>query len=140
MAPSYDGIEIGTELPIGSFRVRRVDLVRYAGASGDFNPIHWNERTARSVGLPDVIAHGMYTMALAGRVLTDWAGDPAAVREYGVRFTKPVPVPDDGDGAEVVVTARVAEKLDGRRVRVDLVATCAGERVLGLAKAVVALS
>ena len=79
-------------------RSRRADLVRYAGASGDFNVIHWNERVATSVGLPDVIAHGMFTMALAGRVVTDWVGDPGAVLEYGVRFTRPVPVPDDDAG------------------------------------------
>ena len=71
MTVSYDAVEVGTELPEGRYQVRRADLVRYAGASGDFNPIHWSERTARSVGLPNVIAHGMYTMALAGRMLTD---------------------------------------------------------------------
>ena len=91
--------------------------MRYAGASGDFNVIHWNERVARAVGLPDVIAHGMLTMAHAGRVVTDWAGDPGAVVEYGVRFTKPVVVPDDDAGATVTVSGTVAEKLDDRRVR-----------------------
>ncbi|MCI0685951.1 MAG: MaoC family dehydratase [Sporichthyaceae bacterium] len=139
MTVSYDAVEVGTELPEGRYQVRRVDLIRYAGASGDFNPIHWSERTARSVGLPNVIAHGMYTMALAGRALTDWTGDPGSVREFGVRFTKPVPVPDDDTGTEVVVTGRVAAKLDDRQVRVDLVASCAGEKVLGQARAVVAL-
>ena len=94
---SWDDVEVGAELPEQSFPVRRADLVRYAGASGDFNLIHWNERVARSVGLPDVIAHGMLTMAQAARVVTDWAGDPGAVVEYGVRFTKPVVVPDDDD-------------------------------------------
>ena len=139
MTISYDTVEVGTELPAGVYRVRRADLVRYAGASGDFNPIHWSERTARAVGLPNVIAHGMYTMALAGRTVTDWTGDPGAVREFGVRFTKPVPVPDDETGTDVVVTGRVAQKLDDRQVRVDLVAMCAGEKVLGQAKAVVTL-
>ena len=86
--------------------MRRLDLVRYCGASGDFNVIHWNERVAPSVGLPDVIAHGMFTMAIAVRVVTDWAGDPGAVVDYGVRFTRPVPVPDDDEGATVEVTAR----------------------------------
>ena len=81
----YDEVEVGTELPAGSYPVRRLDLVKYCGASGDFNVIHWNERIATSVGLPNVIAHGMLTMALAGRVVTDWVGDPAAVVEYGVR-------------------------------------------------------
>ena len=95
----------GDALPPLSATVTRADLVRYAGASGDFNPIHWNERFAREVGLPDVIAHGMLTMALAGRVVTDWVGDPGAVLEYGARFTRPVVVPDDGEGATVEVTA-----------------------------------
>jgi acyl dehydratase len=139
MTISYDTVEVGTELPAGVYRVWRGDLVRYAGASGDFNPIHWSERTARAVGLPNVIAHGMYTMALAGRTVTDWAGDPGAVREFGVRFTKPVPVPDDETGTDVVVTGTVAQKLDDRQVRVDLVAMCAGEKVLGQARAVVTL-
>ncbi|MFF4649351.1 MaoC family dehydratase [Streptomyces sp. NPDC001380] len=137
---SYDEVEVGTELPARSFPVTRADLVRYAGASGDFNPIHWNERFAREVGLPDVIAHGMFTMAEAARVVTDWAGDPGAVVEYGVRFTRPVVVPDDGAGAVVEVSGKVAAKLDGRRVRVDLTATSAGQKVLGMSRAVVQLA
>ena len=114
--------------------------MRYAGASGDFNVIHWNQRVAQSVGLPDVIAHGMFTMALAARVVTDWAGDPGRVVEYGVRFTRPVPVPDDDEGAVVEVTGTVAAKLDDQRVRVDLTATSAGAKVLGRAQAVVVLA
>jgi acyl dehydratase len=137
---AYDDVEVGTELPAQSFPVNRATLVRYAGASGDFNPIHWNERFAREVGLPDVIAHGMFTMASAARVVTDWAGDPAAVVEYGVRFTKPVVVPDDDKGAVVEVSAKVAVKLEDKRVRVDLIATSAGQKVLGMARAVVQLS
>jgi acyl dehydratase len=137
---SYDDVEIGTELPAQSLPVRRADLVRYAGASGDFNVIHWNERVARSVGLPDVIAHGMFTMALAARAVTDWLGDPGAVVEYGTRFTRPVPVPDDDTGALVDVAATVAAKLDDRRVRVDLTVTSAGQKVLGRAQAVVQLA
>jgi acyl dehydratase len=113
---------------------------RYAGASGDFNPIHWNERFARSVGLPDVIAHGMLTMASAGRVVTDWAGDPGAVVEYGVRFTRPVVVPDDDHGATVDVTAVVADKREDNLVRVDITAVFAGSTVLGKAQAVVRLA
>ena len=136
----YDDVEVGTELPAGRFPVTRTDLVRYAGASGDFNVIHWNERVARSVGLPDVIAHGMLTMALAVRVVTDWVGDPGAVVDYGVRFTRPVPVPDDDTGARVDVSAVVAEKLDGGRVRVDLTATSGEQKVLGRAQAVVQLT
>jgi acyl dehydratase len=139
MASSPAEVEVGTTVPAQTFTIRRADLVRYAGASGDFNVIHWNERVARSVGLPDVIAHGMYTMALAARVVTDWAGDPARVVEYGVRFTRPVPVPDDGTGAALEVTGKVAALLDDGRVRVDLTATHGGSKVLGRAQAVVAL-
>ncbi len=137
--PSRDGVEVGTELPGQSFEIRRADLVRYAGASGDFNVIHWNERVARSVGLPDVIAHGMFTMALAVRVVTDWVGDPGRVVEYGVRFTRPVPVPDDDEGATVEVAGVVAALLDDGRIRVDLTATWNGQKVLGRAQAVVQL-
>ena len=116
--------------PAQTFPVHRVNLVQYAGASGDFNPIHWNERFATAVGLPDVIAHGMFTMAEAARVVTDWVGDPGAVEEYGVRFTRPVVVPDDDSGATIEVTGTVAEKLDGNRVRVELAARSDGQAVL----------
>lgn len=138
--PAYDDVAVGLELPAQTFRVRRVDLVRYAGASGDFNVIHWNQRIATDVGLPDVIAHGMFTMALAVRVVTDWAGDPGAVVDYGVRFTRPVPVPDDDEGASIEVSGVVAELLEDKRVRVDLRAVHAGQTVLGRARAVVALA
>ncbi|MFC8130700.1 MaoC family dehydratase [Streptomyces sp. NPDC057302] len=136
---SYDSVEVGTELTAQSFPVTRATLVRYAGASGDFNPIHWNEKFAVDVGLPDVIAHGMFTMAEAIRVVTDWVGDPAAVVEYGVRFTKPVVVPNDDKGALIEVSAKVAQKLDDNRVRVDLVAMSEGQKVLGMSRAVVQL-
>ncbi len=136
----YDEVAVGTELPAQSFPLWRLNLVMYAGASGDFNVIHWNERIAKSVGLPDVIAHGMLSMASAGRVLTDWVGDPAAVVEYGVRFTRPVVVPDDDKGALLEVSGRVTEMLDDRRVRVELTATSAGDKVLGQARAVVQLA
>jgi acyl dehydratase len=136
---SYDEVEVGTELPAQAFPVRRVNLVKYAGASGDFNPIHWNERFATAVGLPNVIAHGMFTMAEACRVVTDWAGDPGAVLEYSVRFTRPVVVPDDDAGAEVEVTGTVAEKLPDGRVTVNLSARSAGQTVLARARAVVRL-
>ncbi|MDX3071763.1 MaoC family dehydratase [Streptomyces sp. NPDC088354] len=139
---SYDEVEVGTELPARSFPVNRATLVQYAGASGDFNPIHWNERFAKEVGLPDVIAHGMFTMASAIRVVTDWTGDPGAVVDYGVRFTKPVVVPDDDEGALIEVSAKVAAKLDDgeRTVRVDLTAVSAGQKVLGMSRAVVRLA
>ncbi|MDH6140895.1 MULTISPECIES: MaoC family dehydratase [Kitasatospora] len=139
MAISFDEVEVGTELPAQSFPVSRAALVRYAGASGDFNPIHWNEKFAVSVGLPDVIAHGMFTMAEAIRVVTDWVGDPGALVEYGVRFTRPVVVPNDDAGAVIEVTGKVAKLLDGRRVQVDLVATSGGQKVLGQSRAVVQL-
>ena len=131
--------EVGAELPERTFRVTRADLVRYAGASGDFNPIHWNERVATEVGLPNVIAHGMFTMALAGRVVTDWIGDPAALLEYQVRFGRPVVVPDDDAGAEVTVRGTVGALLDDGRARVDLTVTSGGEKVLSLARATVRL-
>ncbi|MGA4802118.1 MaoC family dehydratase [Streptomyces lavendulocolor] len=137
---TFDEVEVGTELPAQSFHVTRATLVQYAGASGDFNPIHWNEKFAKEVGLPDVIAHGMFTMAEAIRVVTDWAGDPGAVVEYGVRFTKPVVVPNDGTGALIEVSGKVAAKLDDNRVRVDLTATSAGRKVLGMSRAVVRLA
>lgn len=137
---SYADVEVGTELPAQSFPVSRAALVQYAGASGDFNPIHWNEKFATEVGLPDVIAHGMFTMAEAVRVVTDWVGDPGAVVEYGVRFTKPVVVPNDEKGALIEVSGKVAVKLDDNLVRVDLTATSAGEKVLGMSRAVVRLA
>ncbi len=129
----------GDELPPLSLRVTRADLVRYAGASGDFNPIHWSGRVASSVGLPGVIAHGMLTMALAGRLVTAWAGDPAAVRSYGVRFTRPVVVPDDDEGALVELSGTVSGVVDGEDgTRVATIAVTArfdGKTVLGRATA-----
>ncbi len=136
----FDDVSVGDTLPNLVVRVTRGQLVRYAGASGDFNPIHWNERVARDVGLPDVIAHGMLTMALAGRLVTDWVGDPTAVREFGVRFTRPVVVPDEDAGAEVVFTGVVgALDADTRTARVDITAMFQGQTVLGRARASVTL-
>jgi len=129
---------VGLELPAQDFPVHRVDLVRYAGASGDFNPIHWNERTATSVGLPNVIAHGMFTMASAIRVVTDWTGDPGAVIEYSVRFTRPVVVPDP-EGAVLHVSGRVREVRGDGLVEVDLITTVDAQTVLAKARAVVRL-
>jgi acyl dehydratase len=131
------GFAVGSQMPARTFRVTRADLVRYAGASGDFNPIHWNDRFATEVGLPGVIAHGMYTMALGAQAIAEWAGDPAAVVEYGVRFTKPVPVPNDDLGAEVVFTAVVKGHTDSGYAQLDLTASCAGEKVLGQARVLV---
>jgi acyl dehydratase len=135
---------VGDELPPLAVRVTRADLVRYAGASGDLNPIHWSDRIATSVGLPGVIAHGMLTMALAGRLVTDWAGDPAAVRSFGVRFTRPVVVPDDDEGALVELTGKVTDlgAADGgeRIAKVAITASFEGKTVLGRAVAEVAVA
>ena len=135
----YADVEPGTELEPRSYPVTRLNLVQYAGASGDFNPIHWNERVATSVGLPDVIAHGMYTMAEAGRFASEWAGDPGAVVEFGVRFSAPVVVPDDDRGATISIGGTVEEKLDGNKVVLALVARSDGTKVLTRARAVVVL-
>lgn len=138
--PTYEGVEVGQVVISREVTITRLDLIRYAGASGDFNIIHWNERVATKVGLPNVIAHGMLTMAQAGRIVTDWIRDPGALKEIGVRFTRPVPVPDDDRGATLVVSATVAEKLDERLVRLDIAATCDDQSVLGRASAIVALA
>jgi acyl dehydratase len=125
------------ELEPQTFRVTRADLVRYAGASGDFNPIHWSDRTAAGVGLPGVIAHGMYTMALVGRAVTVWAGAADAVVEFAVRFSRPVPVPDTDEGTEVVVSATIKEVTAEGHTRLSLTATCNGDKVLSMAQALV---
>jgi acyl dehydratase len=138
-SPTARHAEPGTDLPPRQYQVTRRDLIRYAGASGDFNVIHWNERVARTVGLPDVIAHGMLTMALAGRFVTEWAGDPGAVTEFAVRFSAPVVVPDDDKGAMVEMTGTVAERLDGGLVAVEVTARHEGAKVLTRARAVVRL-
>ncbi|GAA1554016.1 MaoC family dehydratase [Kribbella lupini] len=129
-------VEVGFELPPLTVTFRREDLVRYAGASGDFNPIHWNDRMAAALGLPGVIAHGMLTMASAARVVTDWLDDPADLVEYGVRFTKPVVVPDDDKGATVTFSAKVDKVADGL-AEIDITALAGEEKVLGRARAVV---
>jgi acyl dehydratase len=137
--PSYAEVTVGAQLPAVTYPVSRLSLVRYCGASGDFNVIHWNERIARSVGLPDVIAHGMLTMAEAGRYVTDWAGPGAVVTEFGVRFSSLVVVPDDDQGAVIEVSGQVEDKLDGNRVAIALTARSAGTKVLTRARAVVRL-
>jgi acyl dehydratase len=132
-------VQVGTELPAQEFTLQRANLVRYAGASGDFNIIHWNERVAMSVGLPNVIAHGMLTMATAGRVVTDWVGDPGLVVSFGVRFSRPVIVADDDKGATLSVSGVVESLNDDGTVTVALTATVDGDKVLMGAKAVVRL-
>jgi len=129
--------QVGDLLPVRTFRVTRADLIRYAGASGDFNPIHWSDRTATKVGLPGVIAHGMLTMALVGRAVTGWIGDPAGVVEYGVRFARPVPVPDHDEGTEIEVSAVVKAVAEDGLVRLEITASCRGEKVLSQARATV---
>jgi acyl dehydratase len=130
-------VNVGDALPEFRYRITRADLVRYAGASGDFNPIHWSDRLATAAGLPGVIAHGMYTMALVGRALADWAGRPDAVVDFSVRFTRPVLVPDDDEGAIVAVSGTVRAVPEPGLVVIDASATCGGERVLGAARATV---
>jgi acyl dehydratase len=125
------------DLPTKKFTVTRADLVHYAGASGDFNPIHWSERFATKVGLPGVIAHGMLTMALVGRAVTDWAGAPDAVLDYSVRFSRPVPVPDDETGTEIEVSAEVKSITDEGHTVLAITAVCAGVKVLSQARATV---
>jgi acyl dehydratase len=129
-------LEAGQQLPEQAFAVTRADLVRYAGASGDFNPIHWSERFAVDVGLPGVIAHGMFTMALAARAVAVWAGRADAVVDFGVRFTRPVPVPDTDEGTEVAVSG-VVKKVEDGRAYIDVTAVCGGEKVLAQARAIV---
>src|SRR4051812_31298422 len=130
---------VGDALEPHEFPVTRAALVRYAGASGDRNPIHWSDRVATSVGLPGVIAHGMFTMALAGRAVTAWTGDPGALVGHQVRFGRPVVVPDDDEGAEVTVRGPVGALLDDGLARVGLPVTSGGEKVLSLARATVRL-
>lgn len=130
-------LHVGSALPTRTYQVTRGDLVRYAGVSGDLNPIHWSDRIASDVGLPGVIAHGMLTMAFAGQAITDWLGDPAAVEEYGVRFSRPVVVPDDDTGTEVTVDGVVKKDLDDGRLQVDLTVRSGGVKVLGQARAII---
>ena len=129
----------GQELPPHTFHINRALLVAYANASGDQNPIHQDEAFAKSVGLPDVIAHGMLTMALAGKYVADQAGGSSAVKEFSVRFTKPVVVPAETD-VELIVSGKVAEITESGDAKIDLIATCADTKVLGMAKAIVAQS
>jgi acyl dehydratase len=136
---AFDDVSIGTELPALSAALARADLVRYAGASGDFNPIHWNQSVATAVGLPDVIAHGMLTMAVAARMVTAWCGDPGAVLDYGVTFTRPVVVPLEG-GASVEVSGTVKDmNSQARTATVAIVVSSAGQRVFVKSTAIVRL-
>jgi len=128
-------IEVGTKLDEKVFYVDRAMLKAYADASGDQNPIHQDEAFAKSVGLPNVISHGMLTMALVGNYVTQWAGGAAAVKEFSARFMKPVIVPAD-EKVDITVSAVVSE-VDGDQITIKLSATSAGVTVLGMSKAVV---
>ena len=135
------GVEAGTVLEPRTYPVTRATLVRYAGASGDFNPIHWSDRVAGAVGLPGVIAHGMLTQALAARAVAEWTADwadgaPAQVVELGAKFTNPVVVPDDDTGIDLVVAGTV-KAVDGDLVTLALEVTAGGTKVLGNPRAVV---
>ena len=130
-------LAVGTTIPSQTYVMNRQTLIDYANASGDQNPIHQNEEFAKSVGLPDVIAHGMLTMALASRFVAQWAGDVSKVKEFSARFTKPVVVPAGVD-VELVVSA-VIDEVTARSVTLDITAECAGVKVLGMAKATIAL-
>jgi acyl dehydratase len=145
MSPVFADLAVGQEVGNRTIEVTRQDLVKYAGASGDFNPIHWNEAFATSVELPGVIAHGMFTMGAAVQLVSDWAGDPAAVVDYQTRFTKPVLVTDttgtDEPGAVIEVTGVVgALDAEAGTARIDLTVVAAGQKVLMKSQAVVKLS
>ena len=145
IAPAFSELAVGQDLGSRSITVSRQDLVKYAGASGDFNPIHWNEAFATSVGLPGVIAHGMFTMGAAVQLVTDWAGDPAAVVDFQTRFTKPVLVTDttgtEDPGAVIEVSGAIgALNADAGTARVDLTVVFAGQKVLMKAQAVVRIA
>ena len=131
-------LKIGQVVAEAEFALSRDSLVRYAGASGDFNAIHYRDDVARSVGLPGVLAHGMLTMGLAAQPVIDWIGDPGRVLDYQVRFTRPVPV-DAAEGALVTVTAKVGA-LEGDVARIDLTVTFNGATVLGKAQARVSVA
>ncbi|PJJ55773.1 MaoC family dehydratase [Compostimonas suwonensis] len=127
-------LEVGETVAAGAFELERDSLVRYAGASGDFNPIHYRDDVAASVGLPGVLAHGMLTMGLAVQPVVDWLGDPARILDYQVRFTRPVVV-DPVAGASILVTAKIAQfDVEARTARVDLTVICNDETVLGKAQ------
>ncbi|AWB88331.1 MaoC family dehydratase [Homoserinimonas hongtaonis] len=130
-------LEVGEIVAEESFPLTRDSLVRYAGASGDFNPIHYRDDVARNVGLPGVLAHGMLTMGAAVQPVVDWLGDPGKVLDYQVRFTRPVVV-DPEIGAVITVTAKIGQ-IDGDQARVDLTVTSSEQTVLGKAQVRVAL-
>jgi len=133
-SPDFDSLAVGDVVDERVFAVTRDSLVRYAGASGDFNPIHYRDDVARAVGLPGVLAHGMLTMGLAVQPVVDWAVDPARILDYQTRFTRPVVV-DPELGAIVTVIAKIGQlDAEARVARVDLTVTFREETVLGKAQ------
>lgn len=137
----FDSVQVGDLLPERVIPLTRQDLVNYAGVSGDLNPIHWDDETAKLVGLDVAIAHGMLTMGLGGGYVTAWVGDPAAVTEFNVRFTAVVPVPNDGKGAEIVFNGRVKSvQPDSKSVTIALSATTDGKKIFGRAVATAKLA
>ncbi len=138
-APVLADLEVGQEIGTREVVLDRARLVRYAGASGDFNPIHWNERFATEVGLPGVIAHGMLSMGVAVPLVEEWAGDPGAVVDYQTRFARPVPVPDTGTATLTVTGVVGALDAEAGTARIDLTVALDGVRVLAKTQAVVRL-
>ena len=137
----FSSVKVGDELPAKVIKLTRGDLVKYAGVSGDLNPIHWDDEIAKQVGLDTAIAHGMLTMGLSGGFITSWVGDPGAVTEYNVRFTAIVPVPNDGIGAEIVFSGRVkSTDPETKSVTLALVATTGGKKIFGRAVATAKLA
>jgi len=137
----FNSVKVGDQLPEQVITLTRQDLVNYAGVSGDLNPIHWDDDIAKQVGLDTVIAHGMLTMGLGGGYVTSWVGDPGAVKEYNVRFTAVVPVPNDAKGAEIVFSGRVKSvDPDDKLVTIALSATTGGKKIFGRAIATAKLA
>lgn len=128
---------VGDQLPSVTAVLTRADLVRYAGASGDFNPIHWSDRFATALGMPGVLAHGMLTMGIALRVVTDWVADPTRILSYQTRFARPIVVPDTDAGVEVTVTGEVTAVND-ESITVGLEVVSGGEKILAAARVEVA--
>ncbi len=130
----FSSVQVGDALPEKTIPLTRQDLVNYAGVSGDLNPIHWDDETAKLVGLDTAIAHGMLTMGLGGGYVTSWVGDPGAVTEYNVRFTAMVPVPNDAKGAEIVFSGRVkSTDPETNSVTIAISATTGGKKIFGRA-------
>jgi acyl dehydratase len=131
--PSLSQLSLGQQVAEKTFEITRDSLVRYAGASGDFNPIHYRDDVAQSVGLPGVLAHGMLTMGVSISPVIDWVGDPGKIIDYSVRFTKPVLVP--AEGAAILSVNAVVGAIEEDRVRIDITTSFEGNNVLGKAQA-----